>query len=53
VLGWKILPNKWKRSVYEQMGIVPWNNLIITYDTEDGGLSSGIIDAEIHNKLMQ
>lgn len=45
--------NKWKLSVYEQMGIVPWNNLIITYDTEDGGLSSGIIDAEIHNKLMQ
>lgn len=45
--------NKWKLSMYEQMGIVPWNNLIITYDTEDGGLSSSIIDAEIHNRLLQ
>lgn len=44
--------NKWKLTMYEKMGIVPWKNLIITYDSEDGGLNVGIIDAEIKNKLL-
>jgi len=45
--------NKWKLSMYERMGIVPWKNLIVTYDTEDGGLSSAVIEAEIRNKLLR
>jgi len=39
--------------MYERMGIVPWKNLIVTYDTEDGGLSSAVIEAEIRNKLLR
>lgn len=44
--------NKWKLSVYDKAGIVPWKNLIITYDSEDGDLDARIIDAEIRNKLL-
>ena len=44
--------NTWKLDIYEEMGIVPWNNLIITYDTVDGAINSSIIDAEINNKLL-
>ncbi len=44
--------NKWKLSVYDNTGIVPWKNLIITYDNEDGDLDARIIDAEIKNKLL-
>lgn len=41
-----------KLRAYQKMGIVPWNNLIITYDTEDGAINSSIIEAEIRNKLV-
>ncbi|MDO4745999.1 MAG: hypothetical protein Q4B18_05565 [Bacillota bacterium] len=44
--------NQWKLTMYDKMGIVPWKNLIITYDSEDGGLNLGIIEAEIRNKLI-
>lgn len=44
--------NEWKLRMYEKMGIVPWKNLIITYDTEDGGLDLRIIESEIVNKLI-
>ncbi len=44
--------NQWKLTMYDKMGIVPWKNLIITYDSEDGGLNLGIIEAEIRNKLL-
>lgn len=44
--------NKWKLSVYDSADIVPWRNLIITYDNEDGDLDARIIDAEIRNKLL-
>lgn len=44
--------NTWKLDIYEEMGIVPWNNLIITYDTVDGAINSSVIDAEISNKLL-
>ncbi|NLD11611.1 hypothetical protein [Aminicella lysinilytica] len=33
---------------YLQSGIVPWRNLIITFDDEKGGLDSSIIDKIIH-----
>lgn len=44
--------NKWKLSEYESIGIVPWKNLIITYDSTDGDLDVRIIDAEIRNRLL-
>ena len=34
------------------MGIVPWDNLIITYDAVDGAVNSAAIDAEIRNRLL-
>ena len=43
---------KWKIEVYEKAGIVPWKNLIMTYDDEDGNINVGIIESEIKNKLM-
>lgn len=44
--------NQWKLTMYDKMGIVPWKNLIVTYDSEDGGLDLRIIEAEIRNKLL-
>ena len=43
---------KWKMEVYEKAGIVPWKNLIVTYDDEDGNINVGIIESEIQNKLI-
>ncbi len=43
---------KWKMTMYESVGIVPWKNLILTYDDEDGSIDTRIIDAEIINKLL-
>ena len=44
--------NNWKLSMYQRAGIVPWKNLIITYDDEYGGLDTRIIESEIINKLL-
>lgn len=44
--------HKWKLSMYERAGIVPWKNLIVTYDDENGGIDTRIIEAEIRNKLL-
>lgn len=44
--------HKWKLSMYEKAGIVPWKNLIVTYDDEYGGLDARIIESEIRNKLL-
>ena len=44
--------HKWKLKQYEEAGIVPWKNLIITYDTEEGDIDTGIILAEIKSKLL-
>ena len=44
--------NEWKLEIYNKMGIVPWKNLIVTYDFEDGGLDMRIIESEIVNKLL-
>lgn len=41
-----------KIATYESAGIVPWKNLIITYDKEGGGIDTRIIDSEIINKLL-
>lgn len=43
--------HRWKLSVYEEAGIVPWDNLIITYDDKYGILNLSIIESEISNKI--
>lgn len=44
--------HKWKMGLYESVGIVPWKNLIVTYDEEDGTINMQIIESEIRNKLL-
>ena len=44
--------HKWKLSMYEKVGIVSWENLIVTYDNAKGGLDTRIIRSEIENKLL-
>lgn len=44
--------HKWKLAIYEKAGIVPWRNLIVTYDDENGGMNSRILEAEIAYKLL-
>ena len=43
--------NRWKLSQYEKVGIVPWDNLIVTYDSEDGILNIPLIESEIIYRL--
>lgn len=43
--------HKRKLEMYEQAGIVPWQNLIITYDDEYGILNLAIVESEIINKI--
>ena len=42
----------WKMSVYEEYGIVPWRNLIITYDDDKGGIDMKLVDALIRGWLL-
>lgn len=42
-----------KLSVYAEHGIVPWKNLILTYDDEEGNLSAVDIDNAIKSLLMK
>ncbi len=44
--------HKWKMDLYETRGIVPWKNLIVTYDDEDGHIDLAEIDSIITNKLL-
>ncbi len=46
------LRHKKKMNLYESVGIVPWKNLIVTYDDDDGNLDIRVIDSEIKNKLL-
>ena len=41
-----------KLSVYHEFGIVPWKNLILTYDSADGGLDVRLVDAMINGWLL-
>lgn len=43
--------HKEKMEDYESAGIVPWKNLIVTYEDENA-FSLEIIDSEIRNKLL-
>ena len=44
--------NELKFVEYENNGIVPWDNLIITYNKADGGIDVKIIDAMIQGWLL-
>lgn len=44
--------HKWKMNLYETRGIVPWKNLIVTYDDENGHINLAEIDSIITNKLL-
>ena len=41
-----------KLQEYEDIGVTPWSNLILTYDQEDGGLDVRIIDGLIQGWLI-
>ena len=41
-----------KMQLYASVGIVPWDNLIVTYDNSDGIIDLRIVKAEIENKLV-
>ncbi|MCQ2553408.1 MAG: hypothetical protein MJ150_03795 [Clostridia bacterium] len=43
---------KQKHETYALLGIVPWKNLIVTYDNENGDIDLRIIESEIINKLL-
>ena len=43
---------KRKLEEYEEVGIVPWDNLILTYDTRNGGLRGELIEAMIIGWLL-
>ena len=46
-----MLHHKRKLELYETIRIVPWRNLIVTYDDENGNINMAIIESEIINKL--
>lgn len=41
-----------KGKLYASKGFVPWDNLIVTYDSADGLIDLRIIESEIQNKLL-
>lgn len=41
-----------KMSVYEEYGIVPWSNLIVTYDDANGGIDLKLVDGLIRGWLL-
>ena len=44
--------NKIKIKDYESAGIVPWDNLILTYDPNGGDMRADIIEAVIQTRLL-
>lgn len=44
--------HKWKLELYESQGIVPWDNLIITYNDIYGNVDMRIVESEIINRLL-
>lgn len=41
-----------RMALFEQAGIVPWENLIVTYDDASGGLDVRVVDALIQGWLL-
>jgi len=44
--------HKWKLEMYEKAGIVPWDNLIVTYSDQNNNSDVKLIQSEIINKLI-
>ena len=44
--------HKWKLEMYEKVGIVPWDNLIVTYSDQNNNSDVRLIQSEILNKLL-
>jgi hypothetical protein len=44
--------HNWKLSMYRREGIVPWDNLIVTYNDRQGNINMAIVESEIKNKLL-
>lgn len=44
--------NKYKFEIYEEYGIVPWDNLIVSYSQEDHGINEKLIDSLIRGWLL-
>ena len=44
--------HKWKMRTYEAAGIVPWDNLIVTYGDVHGNVDLRIIESELRSKLL-
>ena len=44
--------HKKKMNAFESAGIVPWDNLIVTYDDRYGNININLIISEIKNKLL-
>ena len=44
--------HKWKLEMYEKAGIVPWDNLIVTYSDANNNSDVRLIQSEIINKLL-
>lgn len=44
--------HKWKLRMYEQAGIVPWDNLIVTYGDQYGNVDVREIESQIINRLL-
>ena len=42
----------YKMGVYERNGIVPWRNLILTYDMEDGAINTALIDSIVRFQVL-
>lgn len=44
--------HKWKLNLYEGAGIVPWDNLLITYNDAEGNIDMQLIESEITSRLL-
>lgn len=44
--------HSWKLELYESAGIVPWDNLIVTYDDGSGVINLAAVEGEIRAKLL-
>ncbi len=44
--------HNWKMKMYEKAGIVPWDNLIVTYSDQNNNSDVRLIQSEILNKLL-
>lgn len=43
----------WKLNQFEKEGIVPWDNLILTFDDPYGNINVNVIESEIQNKILK